>query len=190
MIKPDLSVDLSEAEELLKALSPRNVSKPIRHALNNTALAARDAVRKDMPNRFTIRRPWAVRGIGAEFAKSGNLEAAVFSRDAFMRDQEEGGVRSGARARSIPVGRMRALHSSRVIPKALRPQAIMNKKNVFYHAGMLFERRSKGRVEALYMFRKQTRIPARFGMEHIVGTETLRVFRQKLEREIFTTLGA
>lgn len=189
MLHLDLSADVTGASRFLNELRTARAAKAVRQALNDAALASRDAVRKDMPRRFTIRRPWVVRGIGVEFARSDNLRAAVYSRDTFMRDQEEGATRRGMRSRAIPMGRVRDMHRSRVIPKDQRPQALMGRKNTFYHAGMLFERRGKGRIEALYMFRKQAKIPARFGMAETVHSEALKQFRQNFERRLWQALG-
>ena len=53
-------------------------------ALTSVAYAARDDVRKELPGRFTLRRPWVARGITVEPAKKSKPAARVFSRDAFM----------------------------------------------------------------------------------------------------------
>ncbi len=189
MLRLDLSADISGASLLLNQLRAGKAAKAIAQALNKTALSARDAVRKDMPRRFTIRRPWVLQGIGVRFARSGSLEAAVFSRDEFMREQEFGGVRHRSKARSIPMGRIRELHRKAVIPKAMRPQALLGHKTNFYRNGMLYERRGKNHIELLYQFRKQTRIPKRFGMHETVRSQALRTIQRELERSIFNALG-
>jgi hypothetical protein len=100
-----------------------------------------------MPRRFTIRRPWVLQGIGVRFARAGSLEAAVFSRDEFMREQEYGGIRHGSKARAIPMGRLRDLHYKAVIPKSQRPQALMARRTTFYCNGMLYERRGRNHIQ-------------------------------------------
>jgi hypothetical protein len=159
MLKLDLTADLTGASLFLSQLRTQRAAKAIAEALNKTAMSARDAVRKDMPRRFTIRRPWVLQGIGVQFARSGLPEAAVFSRDEFMREQEFGGIRHGGKARSIPMGRIRDLHRKAIIPKYMRPQVLMARRTTFYRNGMLYERRDKNHIELLYQFRKQAKIP-------------------------------
>ncbi|WP_298031782.1 hypothetical protein [uncultured Desulfovibrio sp.] len=189
MLRLDLSADVSGASLFLNQLRAGKAARAIAEALNKTAMSARDAVRKDMPRRFTIRRPWVLQGIGVRFARSGTLEAAVFSRDEFMREQEFGGIRHGSKARSIPMGRIRDLHRKTVIPKAMRPQALMARRTTFYRNGMLYERRDKNHIELLYQFRKQAKIPQRFGMRETVRSQALRTMRTDLERAIYNALG-
>jgi len=189
MLKLDLTADVTGASLFLNHLRSGRAAKAIAEALNKTALSARDAVRRNMARRFTIRRPWVVQGIGLRFARSGSLEAAVFSRDEFMREQEFGGIRHGDKARSIPMGRIRDLHRKSVIPKSMRPQALMGRQTTFYRNGMLFERRNQNHIELLYQFRRQARIPRRFGMEETVRSEALRTIQSALERAIHNALG-
>jgi len=189
MLNLDLTADVTGASLFLNRLRSGRAAKAIAEALNKTAMSARDAVRKDMPRRFTIRRPWVLQGIGIRLARSGSLEAAVFSRDEFMREQEFGGIRHGSKARSIPMGRIRDLHRKTVIPKAMRPQTLMGKRSTFYRNGLLFERKGKNHIELLYQFRKQTKIPQRFGMEETVRSEVLRVMRVNFERELLKAMA-
>ena len=125
MLHLDLTADITGTSLFLSQLRANRAAKAIAEALNKTALSARDAVRKEMPRRFTIRRPWVLHGIGVRYARTGSLMAAVFSRDAFMREQEYGGVRTGTHSRAIPMGRIRDLHRKTVIPKSQRPKALM-----------------------------------------------------------------
>ncbi|MDR2054644.1 MAG: hypothetical protein LBQ10_02050 [Desulfovibrio sp.] len=188
MLKLDLTADVTGVSLFLNQLRAQRAAKAIAEALNKTALSARDAVRKEMPRRFTIRRPWVLHGIGIRYARSGSLRAAVFSRDAFMRDQEYGGIRRGSASQIIPRGRMAIIKQSRVLPKSMQPKALMEKKNVSYEAGKLFERRDKNRIELLYQFRKQANIPQRFGMEETVRSEALRMMRREFERALLKAL--
>lgn len=185
MLKFECNAKILDAEHLLHALTPRRMDKPVRHALNNVALDARDAVRSDMPRRFTIRRPWAVRGIGAEFARAGRLESAVYSRDAFMRDHEVGANRHGTQI--IPVGRMAGVHRARVIPKSLWPRSFFARGKGVYHKGTLFERRH-GQLSPLYLFRKRVRVAPRFGMEESVRGVVAKGFEKRLESELWKAL--
>jgi hypothetical protein len=189
MLNLDMTADITGASLFLNRLRAGRAAKAVAEALNKTAMSARDAVRKDMPRRFIIRRPWVRQGIGVRFARSGSLRAAVFSRDSFMRDQEYGGIRRGSSSQILPRGRMAIIKQNRVLPKSLQPKALMEKKTVFYEAGKLFERRGKNRIELLYQFRKQANIPQRFGMEETVRSEALRMMRRAFERELQKALA-
>jgi hypothetical protein len=185
MLTLDFSAETIHASAFLSRVSERHVPFAASRALNSTAFSARDAVRQDMPHRFIIRRPWILRGIGVETSTKSELSASVFSRDKFMAEQEYGGIRNGTQ--SIPVGRMAQIYSSRVIPKAQRPAALMQKKNIFYLAGSLFERRSSG-IQSLYIFRKRVKIAPRFGMSETVRSVALRMFEAQFIQYLQDTL--
>jgi hypothetical protein len=54
---------------------------------------------------------------------------------------------------------------------------------------MLYERRDKNHIELLYQFRKQAKIPQRFGMRETVRSQALRAMRTDLERAVYNALG-
>lgn len=189
MIHIDLSADVAGASAFLTHLREKRAATAVANALNSVAEDSRDAVRQEMPRNFTIRRPWVLRGIGVEYARPTRLRAAVFSRDAFMKDQEEGGVRSGGSSQIIALGRLAAIKSSRVLSKSQQPKALMAKKNVFYEGGTLFERRGKD-IEPLFLFRKQVRIRPRFGMAVTVRSTALRLFGAAFDRALQRELAS
>ena len=135
-------------------------------ALTSVAYTARDEVRKDLPGRFTLRRPWVARGIAVEPAKKSTPAARVFSRDAFMVAQETGGLKPDARP--IPAGRLAAVHKTRLVPRSQWVAPLLRRKNVFYRAGSVFERKGD-RIEALYRLRRQVLVAPRFGFAATVG---------------------
>lgn len=186
MLQLDLDLNLNAAIAFLSNLSRRHIPFAAARALSAVAAAARDAVRMDMPHRFSVRRPWIIRGIGSERATKSNLEAAVFSRDMFMANQEAGGTRTGTQ--TIPVGRMAGIHATRAIPKSQLPAALKARKNVFYRAGSLFERRGN-RIESLYIFRKRACIAPRFGMSMTVQSVVLRCFGGLFKNELHAALS-
>jgi hypothetical protein len=130
-----------------------------------------------------------LQGIGVRLARAGSLEAAVFSRDEFMREQEYGGIRRGSASQIIPRGRMADIKRTRVLPRSMQPKALWNRKTTFYRNGMLFERKGTRHIELLYQFRKQAKIPQRFGMEETVRSEALRMMRREFERELLKALA-
>jgi hypothetical protein len=74
-----MTADITGTSLFLSQLRAGRAAKAIAAALNKTALSARDAVRKDMPRRFTIRRPWVLHGIGVRFARTNSMEETVCS---------------------------------------------------------------------------------------------------------------
>lgn len=148
MLKLDVTADVAKATEHLSDLAQQHVPNAAAKALTRMAFDARDAVRDGLPERFNLRRPWISRGVGVTPAKPRTLMAEVWSRDRFMALQEAGGTKIGKLA--IPVGPMAQTAQTRVIPKSQWPGQVMAKKNVFYRAGAVFERRDEKRILALY----------------------------------------
>jgi len=139
-------------------------------------------VRDGLPERFNLRRPWISRGIGVTPAKPRTLMAEVWSRDRFMALQETGGTKTGKLA--IPVGPMAQTAQTRVIPKSQWPGQVMAKKNVFYRAGSVFERRDEKRILALYLLRRQQKVEPRFGMADTVRSVALKEYYRQMERAL------
>ena len=182
MLKLDVTADVAKATEHLSDLAQQHVPNAASKALTRTAFDARDAVRDGLPDRFNLRRPWISRGIGVTPAKPRTLMAEVWSRDRFMALQETGGTKSGKLA--IPVGPMAQTAQTRVIPKSQWPGQVMAKKNVFYRAGAVFERRDEKRILALYLLRRQQKVKPRFGMADTVRSVEMRENQRQMDRSL------
>lgn len=182
MIKLDVTADVAKATEHLSDLAEKHVPNAAAKALTRTAFDARDAVRDGLPERFNLRRPWISRGIGVTPAKPRTLMAEVWSRDRFMVAQESGGTKTGKLA--IPVGPMAQTAQSRVIPKSQWPGQVMAKKNVFYRAGSVFERRDEKRILTLYLLRQQQKVEPRFGIAETVRSVALKEYYRQMERAL------
>jgi hypothetical protein len=157
---------LDRAVAALSDLERRQVPFATARTLTSVAYVARDKVRKELPGRFTIRRPWVARGITVEPAKKSKPSARVLSRDAFMAAQETGGPKSDARP--IPAGRLAAVHKTRVVPRSQWVAPLLRRKNVFYRAGSVFERKG-AKIAAVYLLRRQVSVKPRFGFAETVG---------------------
>ena len=104
-----------------------------------------------------------------------------------MALQETGGTKTGKLA--IPVGPMAQTAQTRVIPKSQWPGQVMAKKNVFYRAGAVFERRDEKRILALYLLRRQQKVEPRFGMADTVRSVALREYQRQMERALWEELA-
>jgi hypothetical protein len=185
MLRLDLTGDIHRANTWLSQAARRHIPQAAARALTGVAYDARDAVRADLPGRFTIRRPWVSRGIGVQPARSGALQALVYSRDEFMRLQEEGGSKAGTSA--IPLGPMAAKARGQVIPKSQWPGAMARKRTTFWRAGMLFERQGQG-IHPLWKLRQGQSVAPRFGMRETVRSIALAGMRQRMDRELLRAL--
>ena len=182
MLKLDVTADVAKATEYLSELAQTHVPNAAAKALTRIAFDARDAVRDGLPVKFNLRRPWVRWGIGVTPAKPRTLMAEVWSRDRFMAAQESGGTKTGKLA--IPVGPMADKAKTQVIPKRQWPGQMMAKKNVFYHAGAVFERRDEKRILALYLLRKQQKVEPRFGLADTVRSVALKEYYRQMERAL------
>ena len=181
MLKLDVTADVAKATAHLSQTARKRVPSAVAKALTRTAYDARDAVRAEMPRRFTIRRPWVVQGVGVTPANPRTLSAEVWSRDRFMALQETGGEKTGKLA--IPVGRMAQIAKTQVIPKSQWPRAMLAKKGVFVRRGTVFERKGKA-IQALYLLRRRQKVAPRFGMADTVRSVVLREYQRQMERAL------
>lgn len=117
-------------------------------ALTQTAYEIQTEVKRNMPERFTLRRDWIVKGMRVEKATKSKLEARVYSRDRFMGLQEHGGTKN-------PLGNYLAIPTSIVkrTPKDLvkkfdRPAALGDRASVIEVNGNKFLALKKPRKAA------------------------------------------
>jgi hypothetical protein len=73
-------------------------------ALTDTARDAVAVKRAELPNEFTVRRPWIINGIVSTPATKQSLTAIVRDRDPFMEVQETGGIKSSINRRVFDYG--------------------------------------------------------------------------------------
>ena len=104
-----ISVGTSGAEKAHASVM-RSLPKQIRYAtavaLTRTAKDAQAEVRRQLPERFTIRTGWVAKGIRIKSARKDDLESSVQVKDDFMALQETGGLRRSRSgdALAVPVG--------------------------------------------------------------------------------------
>lgn len=194
MIGVRFRTNFRELEAWLGMLATRQVPFATAKALTRTAQDARDAVRAELPKRFTIRSGWVAGGIRIVPASKNDWPRAVAwvgSRDPFMELQETGGVKTpakGARNLAIPTPTTTARRTgSGRIPASRKPRALLDKPGV-YVAGKAIRRRKRRRSadgpETLYLLRPRATLKPRFGFQDTVEKTVAKVYAARF-REAF-----
>jgi hypothetical protein len=153
----------------LDALARRQIPFATAVALTRTAIEARDAVRMQAKERFTIRTPWVLKGIQAKSADKRSLTAHVIARDDFMALQEEGGVKEArGKALGVPV---EARNPKTLVTRPSKwPGALLRRKRKFFtgqvkgNVPAVFRRDEDGGLTLFYTLRPRVSIKPRFGM--------------------------
>lgn len=157
MISVDSQLDMVKMNEFLELCKPETRKKMFAIILTELARAGRNEVIKQMPSRFTIRRPggkWnittGIRMTAAQKSQA-NPTSLVYTKDWYMKEQEAGGNRLAASTLHFPLVvkggmRMVSMHvlpvplrppqgsmpsSSRVTPKALMPRSLLADSKAF-----------------------------------------------------------
>jgi len=163
----------------------------IARALTVTARDVQDEVRNNLAQRFTLRNNWVRQGIQIQRATKQNLEAMVFSRDAFMGLQEVGGAKS-------PLGNYLAVPTSLVrrtpkdmIRKADRPKCLGNKAEVIEFMGrkwLALKRSRKGRnkndLRLMYLLVPRADIEPRLKLRDDGLRVSQAVFQRRLQESL------
>jgi len=167
-----VSTDIEKAIAKLKSITEAQQLKfAVAKALTKTAYDVQAEVRKNMPNRFILRRQWIVQGIRVEKATKAKLEAVVYSRDKFMGIQETGGPRSPLRNYiAIPTSMVKRTKTD-LIAKSDRPKALGDKAEIIEmngHKWLALKKARKGangqRLKLLYLLVPRTQMKERLGL--------------------------
>ncbi len=171
-------------------------------AINATLADARDELRKQLPRTFTIRNKFLQQGIRTRRSTKKKLSGAVFTVDAILQRQIEGGLKE-TRGHRIPLARDVRASARGIIRKGNRPQALRNKPRHFVQGfgestggGArsdrgdvgVFRRKTKRRYPIVLLWRLDTgpvRIQAAFDFHEIA----VRVFRRQWERNFGKALA-
>ena len=165
-----------EADERQMRQAMGGLAKQVRFAaavaLTRTAKDAQEKVRRQLPERFTVRTGWVAKGIRTRSARKNNLEAAVIVLDEFMALQETGGMRTSrsGKALAVPVG---ARPTPRSITRPSKfPGRLLQKPRHFIaafhndpqtHAVWRRGGRKGRKLKLMYAFADQVRLKPRFG---------------------------
>lgn len=204
--------DVERTAARLDQVSARQLPFATARALTMTAADAQKQIRAEMPNKFTIRRPWVLQGVRTERATKQNLTAWVYHKDAYMPRQETGGtkvgkpgggnfssddlpVASGRRVRKVSgrvaVPTQNVLRTKReLIRKSDTPQGLGTKAFVIEGRNgtqLLARRFAKGKragLRVLYVLKPRTYIKPRWGFADTVE----RVARTRFYTNLQTAL--
>lgn len=188
-----VSMNLGPFRRWLDGVAKNQIPFATAKALTQTGYDAQEAVKRELPARFTIRTPWLAKGIRVIPAKKFRLQAIIGSKDEFMRRQEEGGEkepRSGHKVVAIPKG---VRSNPRTITRPSRfPGALLKKPKYFVsklESGDLgvFQRlgRKGEHVKLMYSMRDKVTVKPRWHfydtVNAVVSVKWLPNFRRALD---------
>lgn len=125
-MKIELEANFDEFTEYLRQLPFATAL-----ALTRTAQDVQAEIRRQLPQRFTLRNSWVEKGIRIERATKSKLEARVYSRDDFMRLQETGGTKTPRAGRSLAIPEDVRSSPTQVVRANRRPEALRGTRGVF-----------------------------------------------------------
>lgn len=199
-----IQIDTKQVQQIAGAIDPKQIKFAAAVALTKTAKQIQNSVQQSMPQKFTLRRQWIVKGIRITPAKKTDLTAYVYSKDAFMERQEEGGIKMGTpgggdfsssslpqtggrRVRpamgrvAVPTEKVRRTKSE-IIRKSELPAGLGTKAFVI-DAGnglsLLARRFAKGKragMQVLYLLKRSTKVKPRLGLKEIAQKVVTRRF--------------
>ncbi len=198
-----ISVNVSGADHARQVLQKvaRQMPFAMSLALNKTANAVQQAVRDELPGRFTVRRnAWLkntiYRNRGTDFATKSRLQAIVRihpDRDVLAK-HEAGGTKvpTSGQSLAIPTANVRRNRSD-IVTKANRPRALMANPKVFRQEDTLYRATGTGKrrkLIALFRFVRSARIRPRLGMQQtadrVVPDVWERMAREAIEQALRT----
>jgi hypothetical protein len=153
-------------------------------ALTRTARDAADAVKADMPTKFTLRRDWITKGIRFEAATKADPVARVYSMDELMEKQEFGEVHS-PKGKHVAIPAQVRSRPNMLIPLSRMPRKILDQKNAFIGSfegkgghkfngleGIFQRDRKRKSLRLLYLLKERKTTRPRWDFEKTV-TETV-----------------
>lgn len=165
----DLEVNVPEVVFSLERLKSKQLPFATSLALNLTLKDAQDQVRKDLPRRFKLRRPWVSRGVQVKPSSKTKPWGVIMQRDSFMALHEAGGrKRPKGRMLAVPVGALQRRAKTRVLPRGQRPAGQLKKKNVYRGEtkkgipAIIKRGTARKRTEVLFLLLPSARIEPQF----------------------------
>ncbi|MEO5346858.1 MAG: hypothetical protein H7834_10840 [Magnetococcus sp. YQC-9] len=181
-----------------------NLEKQLRFAaalaLTNTAKDAQEEVRRQLPQRFTIRTGWVAKGIHVRAADKNTLQTSVRVLDPFMTLQESGGDKISPFGDSlgVPVG-ARPTPTSVTRPGSF-PGALLQKKGFFIApiakgspVKVVWKRTGTGRrqrMTLMYVFARLVHLKPRFGFRDTVRRVAVEGFPRRFAEALRRALAS
>lgn len=131
MLQINVQSDIAAAMRRLSSITEKQqFAFATARALTQTAVEVQAEVKRNMPERFTLRRDWIVRGMRVDKATKANLQARVYSRDKFMGLQEHGGTKNPLRNfLAIPTSMVKRTPKD-LVKKSDKPAALGDRASV------------------------------------------------------------
>lgn len=192
MLSINVQSDIASAMRRLSSITEKQqFAFATARALTQTAAEVQTEVKRNMPARFTIRRPWVVQGIRIQKATKTNLTATVYSRDKFMGLQEHGGTKGALRNYlAIPTSMVKRTPKD-LVAKRDKPAALGDRASVVEVNGNKFLALKKPRKAAngqrlrlMYLLVPRAQIDKRLGL----GSDGVRVARARFMENLQASL--
>jgi hypothetical protein len=171
-MKIRVHTDVERFTKGMDELAKRQIPFALARALTMTAKDAQADVRADLPNRFTIRRPFVPNSVRITPATKSRPEAVVGVGQlaSFMARQEQGGTKTAAGHRvAVPVKVKRSKRD--LITAANLPRAVRSKPRSFMLAkgsgAGIMRRVGRDRypIEIVYWLKRGVQIKPTFGFK-------------------------
>lgn len=127
MLAMDVGDNLGSVIGNLTEIEEKHVPFALSLALNRTAKDVQVEVVSGLASQFTLRRNWTAKGIRLTPATKGSLVARIYTKDWYMRDQEEGGDRRPRNGNDIWVPTLAVRDGgvlSGLVRRNMRPRAL------------------------------------------------------------------
>jgi hypothetical protein len=161
-------------------------------ALTRIARDAANAVKADMPTKFTLRRDWVRMGVRFEAATKAHPVASVYSLDELMAKQEYGDIHR-PKGKHVAIPAQVRSRPNALIPRSRLPRKILEQKEVFSasfegkgnhkFSGLegIFQRdRKRNTLRILYLLKDRKTTKARWDFGKTVAEAVDRRFQQNL----------
>ena len=168
-------------------------------ALTRTAKDAQEEVRRQLPERFTIRTGWLAKGIRVKSARKNDLEASVRVLDDFMALQETGGDRRSRSGKSLAIPYGARPNPRSVTRPSKFPGQLLEKPNHFIapfhddpqtHAVWRRGGRKGKKLKLMYVFADQVRLEPRFDFMETVREVVEARFQENFNDALREALAA